>query len=308
MAPSSFDSSPSSSYVFNVFQFSFLNLLHFCHLLFYTFIIYFPFVVVVVLLLLLLASLHADLPLQYLQNTSKSPQPPNPVKQAPAEEPAGVCVCVCVCVSTYIYTHWRESLSRWGFKGSNARIFSKWAAQLSHVCCLKFEILFWFVRSTPTTYTGMHLLFLLLLEQPQKEWQKPRPIFPLFQGPFREPLQKQNPSRYFKGFWRTKAFPDAEHWENSGEYAEIQWSFVARLTQSQWESLADLGAEVMAVVVAFTAYKKSCQVRAGDKFESLGGSQAPPSFWKVQGLPRKFPGDFPRGSPATSPEVSRCGT
>ena len=40
----------------------------------------------------------------------------------------------------------------------------------------------------------------------------------------------------------------------------------------------------------------------GDKFgESLGGSQAPPSFWKVPRLPRKFPqlpwkffGDFPR--------------
>ena len=42
----------------------------------------------------------------------------------------------------------------------------------------------------------------------------------------------------------------------------------------------------------------------GDKFgESLGGSQAPPSFWEVPGLPRKFPelprrffGDFPGGS------------
>ena len=42
----------------------------------------------------------------------------------------------------------------------------------------------------------------------------------------------------------------------------------------------------------------------GDKFgESLGGSQAPPSFWKVPGLPRKFPqlprkffGDFPGSS------------
>ena len=42
----------------------------------------------------------------------------------------------------------------------------------------------------------------------------------------------------------------------------------------------------------------------GDKFgESLGGSQAPPSFSKVPGLPRKFPklprkffGDFPGGS------------
>ena len=55
----------------------------------------------------------------------------------------------------------------------------------------------------------------------------------------------------------------------------------------------------------------------GDKFgESLGGGQAPPSFWKVPGLPRKFPelprkffGDFP-GSSLTvefnsNPEVPR---
>ena len=33
--------------------------------------------------------------------------------------------------------------------------------------------------------------------------------------------------------------------------------------------------------------------------ESLGGSQAPPSFWEVPGLPRKFPGSFS----VTSPEV-----
>ena len=55
----------------------------------------------------------------------------------------------------------------------------------------------------------------------------------------------------------------------------------------------------------------------GDKFgESLGGSQAPPSFWEVPGLPRKFPepprkffDDFP-GSSLTvelnsNPEVPR---
>ena len=55
----------------------------------------------------------------------------------------------------------------------------------------------------------------------------------------------------------------------------------------------------------------------GDIFgESLGGSQAPPSFWEVPGLPRKFPelprkffGDFP-GSSLTvelnsNPEVPR---
>ena len=55
----------------------------------------------------------------------------------------------------------------------------------------------------------------------------------------------------------------------------------------------------------------------GDKFgESLGGSQAPPSFWEVPGLPPKFPklprkffGDFP-GSSLTvelnsNPEVPR---
>ena len=41
----------------------------------------------------------------------------------------------------------------------------------------------------------------------------------------------------------------------------------------------------------------------GDKFgESLSGSQAPPRFWKVPGLPRKFP-NFPRSFSATSPEV-----
>ena len=55
----------------------------------------------------------------------------------------------------------------------------------------------------------------------------------------------------------------------------------------------------------------------GDKFgESLGGSQAPPSFWKVPGLPRKFPelprkflGDFPGSSVtvelSSNPEVPR---
>ena len=45
-------------------------------------------------------------------------------------------------------------------------------------------------------------------------------------------------------------------------------------------------------------------LKFGDKFgESLGGSQAPPSFWRVRGLPRKFPelprkffGDFPGSS------------
>ena len=36
--------------------------------------------------------------------------------------------------------------------------------------------------------------------------------------------------------------------------------------------------------------------------ESLGGSQAPPSFWKVPGLPRKFP-KLPGSFSATSPEV-----
>ena len=41
----------------------------------------------------------------------------------------------------------------------------------------------------------------------------------------------------------------------------------------------------------------------GDIFgESLGGSQAPPSFWEVPGLPRKFP-ELPRKFSATSPEV-----
>ena len=41
----------------------------------------------------------------------------------------------------------------------------------------------------------------------------------------------------------------------------------------------------------------------GDNFgESLVGSQAPPSFWEVPGLPRKFP-ELPRKFSATSPEV-----
>ena len=41
----------------------------------------------------------------------------------------------------------------------------------------------------------------------------------------------------------------------------------------------------------------------GDKFgESLVGSQAPPSFWEVPGLPQKFP-ELPRKISATSPEV-----
>ena len=36
----------------------------------------------------------------------------------------------------------------------------------------------------------------------------------------------------------------------------------------------------------------------GDYFgESLGGSQAPPSFWKVIGLPRKFPASPARRLP-----------
>ena len=36
-------------------------------------------------------------------------------------------------------------------------------------------------------------------------------------------------------------------------------------------------------------------VKFGDKFgESLGGSQAPPSFWEVPRLPRKFFGELPR--------------
>ena len=52
-------------------------------------------------------------------------------------------------------------------------------------------------------------------------------------------------------------------------------------------------------------YRSDSQYRAiwvGDKFgESLGGSRAPPSFWKVPEVPRKFPklprkffGDFPK--------------
>ena len=62
---------------------------------------------------------------------------------------------------------------------------------------------------------------------------------------------------------------------------------------------------------------QSSQEVVGDKFgESLGGSQAPPSFWKVPRLPQKFPGlprkflsDFP-GSSVTvelnsNPEVPR---
>ena len=45
-----------------------------------------------------------------------------------------------------------------------------------------------------------------------------------------------------------------------------------------------------------TSANQNWKATIGDKFgESLGGSQAPQSFWKVPGLPRKFS--------ATSPEV-----
>ena len=62
--------------------------------------------------------------------------------------------------------------------------------------------------------------------------------------------------------------------------------------------------------------RKSKKARKGRIGESLGGSQAPPSFWEVHRLPRKFPelprkffGDFP-GSSLTvefnsNPEVPR---
>ena len=40
--------------------------------------------------------------------------------------------------------------------------------------------------------------------------------------------------------------------------------------------------------------------------ESLGGSQAPPSFWKVPALPQKFP-NFSGSFSATSPKLSHCG-
>ena len=47
----------------------------------------------------------------------------------------------------------------------------------------------------------------------------------------------------------------------------------------------------------------SPNITIGDKFgESLEGSQAPPSFWEVPRLPRKFP-QLPRKFSATSPEV-----
>ena len=91
--------------------------------------------------------------------------------------------------------------------------------------------------------------------------------------------------------------------------------------------------------VFFLRYPLICSsphLLIGDKFgESLGGSQAPRSFWEVPGLPRKFPnlprkffGDFPGssltvqlnsnpevpgsspnfpGSSRTSPEVSPFG-
>ena len=56
-------------------------------------------------------------------------------------------------------------------------------------------------------------------------------------------------------------------------------------------------------VHTFFSSKQNRSAWFGDKFgESLGGSQAPPSFWKVPGLPRKFP-ELPRKFSATSPEV-----
>ena len=63
--------------------------------------------------------------------------------------------------------------------------------------------------------------------------------------------------------------------------------------------------------------KNFSEVFIGDKFgESLGGSEAPLSFWEVPGLPRKFPklprkffGDFPASSLTvelnSNPEVPR---
>ena len=73
--------------------------------------------------------------------------------------------------------------------------------------------------------------------------------------------------------------------------------------------------DIFETPVTVTLQKKIS--KTGDKFgESLGGSQAPPSFWEVPGLPRKFPelprkffGDFP-GSSLTvelnsNPEVPR---
>ena len=47
----------------------------------------------------------------------------------------------------------------------------------------------------------------------------------------------------------------------------------------------------------------------GDKFSvSLGGSQAPPSFWKVPGLPRNFPRTSPEVFRPLPRKFSHCGT
>ena len=62
--------------------------------------------------------------------------------------------------------------------------------------------------------------------------------------------------------------------------------------------------EMLDTNMTFVRPKKAENTDLGDKFgESLGGSQATPSFWEVPGLPRKFPklprkffGDFPGSS------------
>ena len=92
----------------------------------------------------------------------------------------------------------------------------------------------------------------------------------LFRGPHL--LGKIVFGLFFCGFFVASSWPSSP-WKNS------VWAFfVAFFVAFSWPSF-------------------------GDKFgESLVGSQAPPSFWEVPGLPRKFP-ELPRKFSATSPEV-----
>ena len=82
-------------------------------------------------------------------------------------------------------------------------------------------------------------------------------------------------------------------------------------TASSWKLVLIVSASLRLLQACFRRFRSAApvlffhhpDVTFGDKFgESLVGSQAPPSFWEVPVLPRKFP-ELPRNFSATSPEV-----
>ena len=81
----------------------------------------------------------------------------------------------------------------------------------------------------------------------------------------------------------------------------LSWEEVGGLEGLQGASDLTSSIRVLKVTPLILALRHLLPVQIGDKFgESLGGSQAPPSFWETPGLPRKFPelprkffGDFP---------------